>query len=188
MPNDIEIVDVQLTSRRAPLDPTSVREEPQRWVDIVITLLNRSPDTTYHVIAELRRVQYDPVSRTLDVALREPEAVPGEMWSALRKAPQTVAILPGATHILQISLPQRLTLLRSSGLGFREEVLDLGEVERVACQVAYDPTPFYPRTQQSGDEMRQELARWGTSTGRTFDRRLAPDVEATDPADRQQYS
>jgi hypothetical protein len=128
---DITIEDVSLQ-----MDQSGMYIEGK--VQISITLKNNSKSLTYYVLKRLRNIDYDKGGRTLSIGLFESEQV---------------AILPDTTLQWQYLIPMWMKkITRTPGLREIVEVLDISDVQKVVCTVAYHTSPFQVESSDEGGE------------------------------------
>src|SRR5215211_3886053 len=131
MPGSLEVEDIQIYPPRL-AEPDWQTGEQERWIDIAITVRNRSQETI-HAISEIRRLDYDPGMRTLSLGLSEPELDP-EVPLYQLSLPALTAVPPGDSVILRVSVP---LVIRRLTREFDVEEIDISKLERVDCRVGY---------------------------------------------------
>jgi hypothetical protein len=109
-------------------------------VQVVISMKNNSKTLTYYVLKRPRTIEYDKDSRTLSIGLYE-QALPQDITGGFE--PEQIAILPDATLQWQYLIPVWMKkIMRPGGLREVVEVLDISDVQKVVCTVAYHTSPF----------------------------------------------
>jgi hypothetical protein len=176
MAEQLEILDVRVGSPRASLSAPS-----KQRLDLTIDVRNNSK-TTLHAITSVRSLDYDAATQTLFVGLSEPELAPGARPSTFI-APHTTTIAPKKTETISVSVPAVINKLIPSGgqLGMGVESVDVSGVQTVKFEVAYGPTPFYPKSADSPANMSQELRSWGKKAQKTLVRSAGADTKPGKP-------
>ncbi|MDQ3936580.1 MAG: hypothetical protein M3340_18315 [Actinomycetota bacterium] len=164
---DLEIQAIELSEPYAVEPPEGATGEPIERVSVRIDARNTSPDTTLHAISEARRIQFDEATGTLFLGLSDPP--PEETPEIFHQfAPAQTPVLPNETATLEVSVPRVIRLLRvgeGEGLsGIAYDEVDMSQVRRVECEVAYADTPFRRAPDQSAREMNRELSERTTTT------------------------
>lgn len=109
-------------------------------VQIIIALKNNSKTLTYYVLKRPRNIDYDKDSRILSIGLYE-QALSRDIAGGFE--PEQVAILPDTTLQWQYLIPVWMKkIMRPAGLREVVEVLDISDVQKVVCTVAYHTSPF----------------------------------------------
>ena len=142
-------------------------------VQIVITLKNNSKTLTYYVLKRPRNIDYDQDSHTLSIGLYEKELLQDVKVSSSPFEPEQVAILPDTTLQWQYLFPVWMKkITRPSGLREIVEVLDVSDVQKVVCTVAYHTSPFRLKPFDKRGEMLVALSKWGETVSASFERTL----------------
>src|SRR5215213_5089343 len=126
--NDLEIVELQASPPQLAEADWSTGER-EAWVDLAITVVNHSSDTTYYAVVTPRSLNYDAVNGRLEVGLAQPEPTDGVLSSHV-VLPELETILPGETKVLHVLVPLQIKRLAfGPGSGLRVDVLDISDVK-----------------------------------------------------------
>ena len=139
-------------------------------VQITIALKNNSKTEIYYVLKRPRNIDYDHGSRTLLIGLYEKEPPQDEKVGSMPFEPEQVAIMPDTEFQWKYLVPlwiKRIT--RPSGAREIVEVLNISDVQKVVCKVAYHTSPF--RVELS-DKMPVALSKWGEVVSAGFGRAI----------------
>jgi len=138
--SDITIEDVNLE-----MDKSGTYLEGK--VQIILTLKNNSKTLVYYVLKRPRDINYDKGSHTLSIGLYEKELPQDINVSSRPFEPEQVAILPDTSLQWQYLIPLWMKkIARPPGLREIVEVLDISDVQKVICTVAYHTSPFQVET------------------------------------------
>jgi hypothetical protein len=173
MNNDIDIVDIQISSPRSEQPSTSSSVVQRQWIDVTVIVENHSSTNTYHVVSSLNFQHYDVVTRTLFLGAIPQSDV--ELGSTLLHLPEPsqVTIRPGSSALIQESLPLIVErLVPSGGLGMRLEQVDLSDMQRITCRTVFNDTPFRFDPLEASGNVIQHLRLWGQAIERTFHRSI----------------
>jgi len=175
MPDQLEILDVRLGTPR----PSTFNAD-QQSVDVAIDVRSHS-NQTLHLISSIRALDYDPITHTLSVGLSESE-LPAHIKLHQFIAPHTVPVAPKETATIQVSVPLVIRkVIPSSRLSLGVEEVDISGVQKVKCEVAYSPTPFYPKPTNPPEKVRRALRSWGSRTETVLPRSLGGSPVPADP-------
>ena len=107
-------------------------------IEIVLTIRNNSKLETYYVRKRAGNIDYDKGNRTLAVTLCESEPPRDVKADSSPFEPERVAILPDTAFYWQglVSVWMK-RILRPPGLREIVEVVDISDVQKVVCTVAY---------------------------------------------------
>lgn len=142
-------------------------------VQIIITLKNNSKTLIYYVLKRPRNIDYDKGSHTLSIGLYEKELPQDIKVSSRPFEPEQVAILPDTTLQWQYLIPVWIKkIMRPSGLREIVEVLDISDVQKVVCTVAYHTSPFRIKPSDKREEVLVALSKWGETVSASFERTL----------------
>ncbi|WP_188928412.1 hypothetical protein [Puia dinghuensis] len=142
-------------------------------VQVIITLKNSSKTLIYYVLKRPRNIDYDKGSRTLSIGLYEKELPQDIKVSFSRFEPEQVAILPDTTLQWQYLFPVWMKkITRPSGLREIVEVLNISDVQKVVCTVAYHTSPFRVKSSDGPEEVLVALSKWGETVSASFERKL----------------
>ncbi len=184
MPDDLEIVDVQISPPKL-AKPEKERGEQQQLVDIAITVKNHSSEKTYNVISSLRSLRYDSSTQTLFVGLSEPEPIP-EIPVPHKFPPKITPVLPGESVALKVSVPLVFKEIRpSGGLAMNVETFDISDLEHINCIVSFSETEFRHVPSDSTERMVKKLRAWGKTIDKTFDRKITAGKGKKEKSSRQ---
>jgi hypothetical protein len=152
-------------------------EESGRYIEgkvqIIMTLKNNSKTLTYYVLKQPRNIDYDKSSHTLSIGLYEKELPQLIKISSRPFEPEQVAILPDTTLQWQYLCPVWLKkIMRPSGSREIVEVLDISEVQKVVCTVAYHTSPFGVKPSDEREEVLVAHSKWGETVSASFERTL----------------
>lgn len=131
-----------------------------------ITVRNREARTV-HAYSSVRRVQYDPATRTLRLCLHDGHVEEDSPVARHLKKPRFVDLKGNADSEITLSLPpvmRRLVPSAEAGGAARAEVLDLSQAEHVEVEVGFQDTPFY--FNPAGPSMRAQLSTWQGAVAR----------------------
>jgi len=143
-------------------------------VQIIITLKNNSTTLVYYVLKSPRDIDYDKGSHTLSIGLYEKEPPHGINVSSRLFEPEQVAILPETTLQWQYLIPRWMKkIARPSGLREIVEVLDISDVQKVICTVAYHTSLFGGEPSDEGKEELKAPTKWGETISGSFERTVA---------------
>lgn len=160
---DITIEDVNLQRQK------SIEDK----VQITISLKNNSKTLSYYVLRRPRNIEYDQASHTLSIGLKEKELSQDIKVDSMLSAPEQLTILPDSTLQWQYLLPVWLKkITRPPGLREIVEVLNIADVQKVDCAVAYHTSPFQVKPSDRQEEMLVALSKWGETVSASFDRTL----------------
>jgi hypothetical protein len=163
MAADVEIVDIAASRPRTIMVPemsaTAVEHTAQVWIDIAVTVANRSRQVTYYCIADLRYLSFDPATGTVLTGFHQPPAHPALRVSHLRP-PATRAVLPGGDVVLRASLPQVIHRVRLGDTTMGTDTFDLSAADRLVCRVGYDRAPFRVRPGEDAAATLRRLRTW----------------------------
>jgi hypothetical protein len=116
-------------------------------VQIILTLKNNSKTLVYYVLKRPRDIDYDKGSHTLSIGLYEKELPQDINVSSRSFEREQVAILPDTSLQWQYLIPLWMKkIVRPPGLREIVEVLDISDVQKVICTVAYHTSPFRGET------------------------------------------
>lgn len=168
---DIEVEDVQFSHTWLD-EPDDEKGERCAWTDIVLKIRNRSSRVTYYVRANVCTVQYEANSGKLQLGFVEPP--PDEnLRTTYYREPLLIPVLPGATVVIQESVPVQLKGLEVTPEGkLAMKMVDISGTKRVTVMLAHHTTPFRCVHTQSIYETRRQLNAWGDCVEHTVDRCL----------------
>ena len=140
---------------------------------ITIRLRNNSKTSMYYMLKRPRNVDYDKGSLTLSIGLYE-KALPRDIKVSSRPSePEQVALLPDTTLEWQYLYPVWLKrIARPSGSREIVEVLNIYDVQKVVCTVAYHTSPFRVNPSDEAEEVLAALSKWGETVSASFERTL----------------
>ena len=143
-------------------------------VQIIITLKNNSKTLTFYVLKRPRNIDYDQGSHTLSIGLYEKELPQDiKVSPAPFVEPEQVAILPDTTLQWQYLFPVWIKkITRPSGLREIVEVLNISDVQKVVCTVAYHTSPFRVKLSDEREDVPVALSKWGQTVSASFERTL----------------
>jgi len=142
-------------------------------VQIIIALKNNSKTLIYYVLKRPRNIDYDKGSHTLSIGLYEKELPQDIKVSSTPFEPEQVAILPDTTLQWEYWVPVWMKkIMRPSGLREIVEVLDISDVQKVACTVAYHTSRFRVKPSDKREEVLVALSKWGETVSASFERTL----------------
>lgn len=175
MPDNIEIMEVQISQPRIVKVSNIDHEEQQSWIDIAISVKNQSLSKTLHAISKPRILRYDPDTQTLLVGFSEPE--PSTDIKYIHKfPPELIPILPSETKVLNVSVPMVIKDIRPSGRLTPDIVVtDVSNLKQIACRVSYSDTPFRAVLSESSVDMSRKLNQWGNTVEKTFKKTIPTD-------------
>lgn len=163
---DITIEDVNLR-----MDKTARHIEGK--VQVGITLKNNSKTLIYYVLKRPRHIDYDKASHTLSIGLYEKELPQDIKVGSSPSEPEQVAISPDTTLQWQYLIPVWMKkIMRASGLREIVEVVDISDVQKVVCTVAYHTSPFRVKPSDKSEEMPVAFSKWGKTVSASFERRV----------------
>ena len=161
--SDITIEDVNLQIEKS----SSIEGK----VQIIITLKNNSKMLIYYVLKQPRNINYDQGSHTLSIGLYEKELPQDIKVSSSPFEPEQVVILPDTTLQWQYFIPVWMKkIMRPSGSREIVEVLDISDVQKVVCTVAYHTSPFRVEPSDKREEVPAALSKWGETVSASFER------------------
>lgn len=132
-----------ITIEEVTLQPEKSNLYIEGRVEITITLKNNSKTLTYYVLKRPRNIDYDQGSHTLSIGLYEKELPQDVKTSSSPFEPEQIAILPDTTLQWQYLLPVWMKkITRPAGSREMVEVLNISDVQKVVCTVAYHTSPF----------------------------------------------
>ena len=162
----ITIVDVHL-------QPEKSSRYIEGKVQVNIALKNNSNTLIYYVLKRPRDIDYDKSSRILSIGLYEKELPQDIKISSRPIEPEQVAILPDTTFQWQYLISVWIKkIMRPSGLREMVEVLDISDVQKVVCTVAYHTSPFRVTASDEREEVPVALSKWGETVSASFERTL----------------
>jgi hypothetical protein len=140
--------------------------------------LQNDEKRTLYAIASPRHLNYDAATRTLHVALFEPEPKAGGTTAhrSMFALPHFKALEPERVTTVEVSLPREIKkMLPGQGDGvLRVDVWPIHEVETFRLEMAVQNVPFYADTRKKGaakgrtkqrgpsiDELQRALSAWG---------------------------
>jgi hypothetical protein len=152
-------------------------EKSDRYIEgkaqIIITLKNNSKTLIYHVLKRPRSIDYDKSSHTLSIGLYEKEQAQDIKISSRLLEPEQVAILPDTTLQWQYLIPVWIKkIMRPPGSREIVEVLDISNVQKVVCTVAYHTSPFRVEPSDEREEVLVALSKWGETVSASFERMI----------------
>jgi hypothetical protein len=161
-----EVTDVSIVGTRVVTPGPTQLGETRRWMDIVITVRNRSSEKTYYMVSGVRNLQYDSDTRTLTVGLYElAEGIPNPGFV---RSPQLTAVLPEASTHLKISVPTIMRQMKVSNGGIEVEEIDVSNLRNIRVVVSFDVVPFRPVLSDRPDVARQRFHEWGETVEATY--------------------
>lgn len=146
-----------------------------RRIRLEIDIKNQEPRTLY-AITSARQMSYDATTRTLYVALFEPEPKPSRAHRSMFALPHFKALEPERVTTVEVSLPRVMKkMLPGQGDGeLRVDVWPIHEAETVRLEMAVQKVPFYADTRKQGapaqrgksrgpsiEELQRSLFEWG---------------------------
>jgi hypothetical protein len=162
MPDELEITDIQISPPWVDTIPEPERDEHSSWIDIVVSVSNRTDDNLY-VNASLRSLTYDQIARTLNLNLYERE--PPTEYRPLRfREPNQITLEPHQSSAIKITVPLVMRQIIPGDDKIRFEQIDLANLEQVAIAISYDRTPFFPTATKSVPDQMRDLNAWGKMT------------------------
>jgi hypothetical protein len=144
-------------------------------VQIIITMKNNSKTLIYYVLKRPRDIDYDKGSHTLSIGLYEKELPQDINVSSGLSEPEQIAILPDTLFQWEYLFSMWIKkITRSSGSREIVEVLNISDVQKVVCTVAYRTSPFRVETSDKQEEV-LVLSEWGETVSASFERTLNKD-------------
>jgi hypothetical protein len=134
-------------------------DKPQAELEFVVRMSNDA-NRALHYISDVRATRYDPVSRTLVLALSDEgrQVIPG----AISKLPVFRRIDPGSIAEIRLQVPDKLIKLSRNAppgeLAF--ETHQLSDAREVVVEIGWADVPYYKDTRAQKDDMRLPAARW----------------------------
>lgn len=123
-------------------------------VEVIITLKNNSKTSMYYMLKRPRNIEYDQSSHALSIGLYE-KALPKDIKAGFRPfEPEQVAILPDTTFKWQYLLSvwtKKIT--RPAGSREIVEVINISNVQKVVCTIAYHTSPFRIESSDKNEEV-----------------------------------
>jgi hypothetical protein len=158
-------------------DVTLQMDKSSRYIEgkvqMLITLKNNSKTVIYYVLKRPRNIDYDPGTHTLSISLYEKELPQDIKVSSIPFEPEQIAILPDTTLHWQYLVPVWMKkIMRPPGVREIVEVLDISDVQKVICTVAYHTSPFRVKPSDNGEEVLAALSKWGETVCANFERTL----------------
>jgi hypothetical protein len=136
-------------------------------------LKNNSKTLIYYVLKRPRNIDYDRGSHTLFIGLYEKELPQDIKVNSSPFEPEQVAILPDTALQWQYLIPVWIKkIMRPSGAREIVEVLNISDVQKVVCTVAYHTSPFQVEPSDKREEMLVALSKWGEAVSASFERTL----------------
>ena len=113
----------------------------QQVLDCAITVRNQSPNKSYYVVSELRKILYNPTTYTLFLGLSdEPQNQDDPIHPPF--IPKVIAIPAETLAVLQITLP---LIFRQPKLPVSfppaYEFFDLSQAKHIKCSIAFNDVP-----------------------------------------------
>ena len=119
------------------------------------------------------RHDYDRGSHALSIGLYEKELPQDLKVGSTPFEPEQVAILPDTTfqwkYLISVWMKK---IIRPPGLREIVEVLDISDVQKVVCTVAYHTSPFRVEPSDKREEILVALSKWGKTVSASFERTL----------------
>jgi hypothetical protein len=169
MVEDIKIASVQVSPPHIE-DRGVVSSRQIAFYEVAVEVENQS-SRAYHVVADLRRLRFDPDSKTIYLGLVEegPLMPPGIASSITVVAPHLVEVPPGRKVSLKVRFPavQTHISVRSSGLGLAAELVDMTQARRVNVRLGYAEEAFKRHGDESSEDMLRRHASWAKTTERS---------------------
>jgi hypothetical protein len=165
-----------MNNRGITIEDIDLQLENSRYIEgkvqIIITLKNNSKTLIYYVLKRPRNIDYDKGSHTLSICLYEKELPQDIKVSSSPFEPEQVAILPDTTLQWQYLIPVWIKkIMRPSGSREIVEVLNISNVQKVVCTVAYHTSPFRKPSDER-EEVQRALSKWGETVSASFERAL----------------
>jgi hypothetical protein len=137
-------------------------------LNVSIQLLN--PTTrTLHTYANVRRIQYDPATRVLNLELSDQNTSPPPFITFFR-LPDFTSVDPNGQTTITLSLPRSITQLAPGENVPSPQLasLPIHEAATVQAEVGWSDTPFYPDTRDTKRSIQEQLVAWqkGIARGR----------------------
>ncbi len=170
MSNGLEITDLSLGQQR-PADPEKERTTESLWRDLTITVKNNSGEQAYYVVSDIRKLEYDPATRTLSIQLREQGggAEPAPSTYVHYFVPKLTRVGPGESAVIQVSVPVVIHKIKGTrGLGLDIEQIDTSQAEHLNCTVAYDSAPIEAQPQETAAEVKRRAVSWGNASEKSL--------------------
>jgi hypothetical protein len=156
MSSNVQVEQIKILTR---MKITGKKGEQKEQLAIEIKILNKSRTVNYNIIASIRRLFFDSVSRTLYIVLSDNEKIYQELLTKISDKipkkmivstetwyPPLMTLHPGESRIVKVFVPLVIARLRFNvPPPHNIEVSNISNLKQIECIVSYDPAPLSKR-------------------------------------------